>query len=133
MYEALSRLYESKDISQNLSLRNQLRNMTMKNSESVTSYLMRVSHIRDQFASIADVISDKDLVTTTLNGFPTFWIPFVQGVCARSKLPKFDKLWVDCTHEESRLADQQKRLIVDEEEVLTAQKNKRSFFRKNNK
>jgi hypothetical protein len=80
--------------------------MKMENSESVTSYLMRVSQIRDQLAAIGDVISDKDLVTTTLNGFPTFWIPFVQGVCARSKLPKFDKLWADCTHEESRLADQ---------------------------
>jgi hypothetical protein len=107
--------------------------MKMDNSESVTSYLMRVSQIRDQLAAIGDVISDKELVTTTLNGFPTFWIPFVQGVCARSKLPKFDKLWADCTHEESRLADQQKRLIVDEEEALTAQKNKRSFFRKNNR
>jgi hypothetical protein len=53
-------------------------------------------------------------------------------VCARSKLPKFDKLWADCTHEESRLVDQQKRLI-DEVEALTAQKNKKSPFRKNNK
>jgi hypothetical protein len=47
MYEALNRLYESKDISHNLTLRNQLRNMKMGNSESVTSYLMRVSQIRD--------------------------------------------------------------------------------------
>jgi hypothetical protein len=107
--------------------------MKMENSESVTSYLMRVSQIRDQLAAIGDVISDKELVTTTLNGFPTFWIPFVQGVCARSKLPKFDKLWADCTHEESRLADQHKRLIVDEGESLTAQKKKRSSLMKNNK
>jgi hypothetical protein len=43
MYEALNRLYESKDISWNISLRNQLRNMKMENSESISSYLMRVS------------------------------------------------------------------------------------------
>jgi hypothetical protein len=133
MYEALSRLYESKYISWNLTLRNHLRNMKMDNSESVTFYLMRVSQIRDHLAAIGDVISDKELVTTTLNGFPTFWIPFVQGVCARIKLPKFDKLWAYCTHEESRLADQHKRLIVDEEESLTVQKNKRTSFRRNNK
>jgi hypothetical protein len=114
-------------------LRNQRRNMKMENSESVTSYLMRVSQIRYQLATIRDVISDKELVTTTLNRFPTFWIPFVQGVCAKSKLLKFDKLWADCTHEESRLADQQKRLIVDEDEALTVQKNKISSFRRNNK
>jgi hypothetical protein len=107
--------------------------MKLENSESITSYLMRVSHIRDHLATIRDVISDKDLVTTTLNGFPTFWIPFVQGMCVRSKLPKFDKLWENCTHKESRLAEQQKRLIVDEEESLTVQKNKRSSFKRNNK
>jgi hypothetical protein len=133
MYEALNKLYESKDISQNLALRNQLRNMKMENSESVSSYLMRVSQTRDQIAAIGDVISDKELVTTTLNGFSTFWIPFVQGVCARSELPKFDKLWADCTHEESRLADQQKKIIVDEEKALTVQKNRLSSFKKNNK
>jgi hypothetical protein len=133
MYEALNRLYESKDIIYNLTLINQLRNMKMENLESVTSYLMRVSQIRDQLATIGDVISDKELVTTTLNGFPTFWIPFVQGVCARSKLPKFDKLWVDCTHKESRIADQHRRLIVEEEEALTVQKNKRISFKRNNK
>jgi hypothetical protein len=33
----------------------------------------------------------------------------------------------------TRLADQKKRLIVDEEEALTVQKNKRSSFRRNNK
>jgi hypothetical protein len=133
MYEALSRLYESKDISRNLTLRNQLHNMKMDNSESVTSYLMRVSQIGYQLDAIGDVISEKYLVTTTLNGFPTFWIPFVQGVCARSKLPKFDNLWVDCTHEEYRLADQQKRLIVNEEDALTNQKNKISSLGENNK
>jgi hypothetical protein len=94
---------------------------------------MRVSQIRDHLAAIGDAISDKDLVIKTLNGFPTFCIPFVQGVCARSKLPKFDNLWEDCTHEESRLPDQHKRLIVDEEEALTVQKNRRSSLWKNNK
>ena len=54
-------------------------------------------------------------------------------MCARSKLPKFHKLWADCKHEESRLADQQSTLIVNEEEALTAKKNKRNSFRKNNK
>jgi hypothetical protein len=94
---------------------------------------MRVSQIRDHLVAIGDVISEKELVTTNLNGFPTFWVPFVQGVCARSKLPKFDKLWEDCTHKESRFIDQQKKLIANEEEALTTQKNKISSFRKNNK
>jgi hypothetical protein len=81
MYEALNRLYEGKDISRNLTLRNQLHNMKMGNLESVTSYLMRVSQIRDQLAAIGDIISDKELVTTTLNGFPTFFC--TRSVCKK--------------------------------------------------
>ena len=69
-------------------------------------------------------------MTTTLNGFPSFRVPFVQGLCVRSRLPKFDKLWVDCTHEESRLVDQQIRTTVDDEKALIVQR-KGSSFKKN--
>jgi hypothetical protein len=64
---------------------------------------MMISSIKDQLATIEDPIEDTELVTTTLNGFPSSWDPFVQGICARRRLPKFDKLWADCTPEESRL------------------------------
>jgi len=61
---------------------------------------MRVFEIRDQLTIISDVVDDAELVTTTFNGFPSSWDRFVQGICARRKLPKFDKLWGDCTQEE---------------------------------
>jgi hypothetical protein len=61
MYEALNRLYESKDINQNLTFRNQLRNMKMDNSEFVTSYLMRVSEIRDQLELLEMSLVTKNL------------------------------------------------------------------------
>jgi hypothetical protein len=48
-------------------------------------------------------MDDVELVTTTLNGFTSSWDPFFQGICTRSKFSKFDKLWIDCTQEESRL------------------------------
>jgi hypothetical protein len=48
-------------------------------------------------------VDDVELVTTILNVFPSTCDPFVQGICTRSKFPKFDKLWIDCTQEESRL------------------------------
>ena len=40
----------------------------------------------------------------TLNGLPAHWEPFIQSVSGRSKLPKFDRLWADCTQEEMKLA-----------------------------
>jgi hypothetical protein len=103
MFDSLTILYESKNTNRKLTLRHQLRNVMMNKSETVSNYFMRISQIKDQLAAIGDSVDDAELVTTTLNGFPSSWDPFVQGICARSKLPKFDKLWIDCSQEESRL------------------------------
>jgi hypothetical protein len=48
MFDALTRLYESKNTSQKLTLRYQLRNVTMNKSEIVSNYFMRISQIKDQ-------------------------------------------------------------------------------------
>ena len=44
---------------------------------------------------------------TTLNGLPPFWESFIQTISGRTKLPKFDRLRVDCTQEETRIAARQ--------------------------
>jgi hypothetical protein len=125
MFDALTRLYESKNTSRKLTLRHQLRNVTMNKSEAVANYFMRISQIKDQLAAIGDPVEDVELVTTTLNGFPSSWDPFVQGICARSKLPKFNKLWADCTQEESRLISKSQKTNDDENQALVAQVKKR--------
>jgi hypothetical protein len=44
-------------------------------------------------------------MTTTLNGFPSSWYQFVQGICTKSKLPKFNKLWADFTQADSMMQE----------------------------
>ncbi|XP_057815061.1 protein DETOXIFICATION 17 [Cryptomeria japonica] len=39
-----------------------------------------------------------------LDGLPSSWESFIQGISARSKLPKFDRLKTDCIQEVSGLA-----------------------------
>ena len=58
---------------------------------------MKVSQLRDQLKSIGDLIEDVELVMVTLNGFPSSWESFIQSVCGREELPKFDRLWVLCS------------------------------------
>jgi hypothetical protein len=70
-------------------------------------------------------VDDVELVTTTLNGFPSSWDPFVQGICARCKFPKFDKLWSDCTQEESKLISKSQKENDDENQALAAHVKKR--------
>ena len=70
-------------------------------------------------------MDNVEIVTTTLNCFPYSWNSFVQGICARSKLPKFDKLWTDCIQEESRLISKSQKTNDKENRVLVAHVKKR--------
>ena len=45
---------------------------------------------------------------TTLNGLPPSWESFIQTISGQTRLPKFDKLWVDCTKEKTRIASRQR-------------------------
>jgi hypothetical protein len=120
MFDALTRLYESKNTSRKLTLRNQLRNLMMNKSKNVSNYIMRISQIKEQVVAIGDSVDDAELLTTTLNAFPSSWDPFVQGICARSKLPKFDKLWIVCTQEESRSISKSQKTNDEENQALVA-------------
>jgi len=124
MFDALARLYEVKNTSKKLTLRHQIRIVRMDKSDLVSTYFMRVSHMKDQLAAIGDVVDDVELVTTTLNGIPPSWNALVHGICARRKLPKFDKLWGDCTQEEARLASKAQKLNDEDNQVLVAQARK---------
>jgi hypothetical protein len=48
-------------------------------------------------------MQDDKLVNVALRGLPRSLEPFVQGICAREKLPYFHRLWTDCIQEETRL------------------------------
>ena len=38
----------------------------------------------------------------------TSWESFIQTISGRTKLPKFDKLWAECTQEETRITTRQR-------------------------
>jgi hypothetical protein len=62
---------------------------------------MRISQIRDKLVAIGEAIDDTELMNMALNGFPESWKPFVQGICAREKLPPFDKLCINCIQDDA--------------------------------
>ena len=62
----------------------------------------------DKLRSSGEPIDDKEFIMTTLNGIPTSWESFIQTISGQTKLPKFDRLWADCTHEETRIVARQR-------------------------
>ena len=103
MFDALTKLYEGKNINRKMISRTQLKNVKMQNSESIQSYFTRVSQIKEQLKAVGDTIEEAKIVMTTLNGLPRSWESFIQGVCSIRKLTKFNRLWEECTQEEACL------------------------------
>jgi hypothetical protein len=103
MYEALKNMFESNNTLRALTLKGQLQNIKMTKGDTVATFFMKMSEIRDQLGAIGEIISDRELVLTTLNALPKHWEPFLQSISGREELPTFDRLWTDCTQEEIRL------------------------------
>jgi hypothetical protein len=59
-------------------VRNKLISVQMYRSDNVTSYLMRIKHVRDHLAAIGEKIEDAELMNVALNGLPKSWEPFVK-------------------------------------------------------
>jgi hypothetical protein len=92
MFDALVSLYQSNNASWKLILRHHLRAVEFSSSNTIASYLMRITQICDQLAAIGEAVDEKKLVNVALNGLPRSWEPFVQGIYAGEKLLDFDRL-----------------------------------------
>lgn len=77
--------------------------MKLNKGESITSYFTRITELKDQLSTIGHLIDSKELTMLALNGLPASWEGFIQGSSACSKLPKFDRLQIDCIQVESKL------------------------------
>ena len=104
----MKKLFEHSSINVTLTLRNKLLNMKMMKYENVASYFMRITELRNRIKSSGDNIKENDFIMTTLNGIPPYWESFIQTISGRTKFTKFDKLWEECTHEETRIAAHQR-------------------------
>lgn len=67
-------------------LKNKLRYMYMPSLGSVTTYLVKITQIRNQLVAIGEKVEVVELINVALNGFTKLWEPFVKGICFREQL-----------------------------------------------
>ena len=77
MFDALTKLFEGKNINQKMTLRNQLKNVKIQNAETIQSYFTRVSQIKEQLEAVDEEVENAEIVMTTLNGLPRSWDSFI--------------------------------------------------------
>jgi hypothetical protein len=110
-----------------MALKDKLHDNKMAKGESVASYLTRVAQVKDELATVGEVISDSELVRIALKGFTEKWEVFVKCVVGWEHLPDWSRLWDDFTQEKIREGSQssgQKGDGIDEENVALATKSK---------
>jgi hypothetical protein len=108
MYDALTNLFSVRNIGQVMSLKNELCDMKMNDDDSITSYFVRISQLRDQLQAIEEITSEKELVNIVLNGLPKMWDAFAASMNTRKEYQTFEELWTCCAQEESRINAKEK-------------------------
>jgi hypothetical protein len=84
-------------------LQEKLKGTKMEKTDTVTSFLTRFSHIRDELAALGEIVDTSELVRRALNGFSKPWESFVQGIVAREHMPSWERFWDDFVQEELRV------------------------------
>jgi CRISPR/Cas system CSM-associated protein Csm2 small subunit len=133
IFDALSKLYEGKNINRKMNLRTQLKNMRMQKGETIQEYFSRISEFKEQLEAIGDTIDEDELIMTTLNGLIRPWDAFIQTICAKMEKLKFDRLWEECIQEETRVANREALIARDDDQALathTKRGRKKPYFQK---
>ena len=58
MFDALTKLFEGKNINRKMTLRNQLKNVKIQNEETIQSYFTRVSQIKEQLEVVDEEVEN---------------------------------------------------------------------------
>ena len=69
MWDTLTRLYQTDYQSHKMMLKDKQHNTKMSKGESMTSYLSKMTQVKNELAYIGETISKDDLVCIALNGF----------------------------------------------------------------
>lgn len=108
----------------------------MSRGEPVTSYLTRVSQVKDELAAVGEVVDRAELIRVALNGFSKSWESFVRGIVARENMPSWERLWDDFVQEELRVGSTSSSTQHgggDSDTVALAAKGKKKVSKKGSK
>jgi hypothetical protein len=131
MYEFLKGMFESDNTLRALTLKSQLQSTKMTKGDSFALLFMKLSEIKEQLETIGEIMSDREIVLTTLQNLPKSWEPFIQSISGREALPTFDRLWTYCTQEELRLRNIGVEDSSEENHALALHTKKGGRFKRN--
>ena len=97
IYDKLVGMFKVNNANQILFLKNKLKAIKMDKGESIQSYFMRITQIKNDLLSIGEVIVDRELTLIALGGLSRLWETFVTTILNNDRIPSFDELLTRCT------------------------------------
>ena len=125
-------MYEGRNINKKMNLRAQLNSTKLSKGESIQDYLTRVSQFKEKIEAMTDYVDEYELVMTSLDSLIRPWDSFIQTMCSKKKIMKFDIVWEDCIQEEARVSNREALLKKYDQALATHTKGVRiqSNFKK---
>ena len=77
-------------------MKNKLCNMKMEKDETVASFFIKISQVKDLLVSIGVETNEDDLLQTVIGGIPSSWETFLVAVNGIEEQPNFEKNWHYC-------------------------------------
>lgn len=102
MWESLVSLHHSSNENKKMVMRQKLHNTKMTKTDSVTSFLTRVSQVKDELISIGETSPKEQLAPIALEGFTKKRDSFIHILVAREHFPGWRRMWDDFLQEEIR-------------------------------
>ena len=95
MYHKLVNMFKANNANQVLFFKNQLKNLKKGRDESVQSYFLKLTEIRNNLLAIGETITDREMVLTALGGFSFEWHVFNTTIINNNVIPDFDEVLSD--------------------------------------
>ena len=80
MFSTIQNTFETNNTSRLLILKQDLLYIKMKNGDSINSYFLRITELKDQLTTMKSQMDDKKLSMVSLRGLPLSWETFIQGL-----------------------------------------------------
>ena len=103
MYDKLVGMFRASNANQILFLKN----IEMDKGESIQSYFMRITEIKNDLLAIGEAIADRELTLIALGGLPRPWYVFNSTILNNNIILDFDELLMRCTQEETRMMERE--------------------------
>ena len=98
-------MFKANNANQVLLLKNQLNNLKKGRDESVQSYFLKLTEIRDNLLAIGETIADREMVLIALGGLSSEWHVFNTTILNNNVIPDFKEVLLRCVQEETTMKE----------------------------